>query len=581
MELRRLAAILAADIAGYSTLMGADEARTVRDLKGHQAVLLPMIGTFGGRIIDTAGDGILAEFGSVMNAVECAVAIQREMAARNAKIEQKRRLQFRIGINLGDVIYDAARIYGDGINIAARLEAIADPGGICISNKVYEDIRGKLAFTYEDLGDQQLKNISQPVRAYRLGLPEKRRASANLTLPSKPSIAVLPFMNMSGDHEQQYFADGIVGDITRALSRVKWLFVIARSSSSAYEARPIDVKQVGRELGVRYLLEGSVRKAANRVRLTAQLLDATTGHHMWAERYDRELADIFAVQDEITDQVMAAIEPQLYAAEGDRARRKRPENLDAWECMVRAISLINARTRLDGAAARRLLQKATELDPGYAQAHSLLAFVLSLSVLSGWEPRDPTLALATQTAQRALGLDGDDPWSHAAAGFALVLDRRVEDSVVEYKRALALNPSFAYGHTMLGAAFCYLGRCDEAMAQIDKAERLSPRDLLTHGNHGANNVLRAAACMVADRYREGITFARIALAENPSSTPGRRQLVINCALAGEIKEASSALQIVKRLQPNISLKWIEEWVPFVRAEDRRKYVEGFRLAGID
>jgi TolB-like protein/DNA-binding SARP family transcriptional activator/Tfp pilus assembly protein PilF len=465
-------------------------------------------------------------------------------------------------------------VAADGV---AHSCALIEPSAIGASEGVEDAAKGK--------ADCALGIGDQPLAISQMPLADCRRVSGVALarvppLPEKPSIAVMPFQNMSGDKEQDYFADGMVEEIITALSRINWLFVIARNSSFTYKGRPICVKQIGQELGVRYVLEGSVRKAANRVRITAQLIDAIAGHHVWAERYDRELADVFAVQDEIADRVMAAIEPQLYAAEGARAKRKPPESMDAWECLVRAISLINIRTKCDGAAARGLLEKATELDPSYARAHSLLAFVLALGVLSGWEPRQPALSLAIEAAQKALSLDNDDPWSHAATGFVMVLDRRVKESIAEYERALALNPSFAYGHTMLAAAYCYLGRSDEAMAHLDQAERLSPRDLLTHGNHGANNVLRAAACMVADRYREGIAFARRALAENPSSTPGSRQLVINCALAGEIEEAKSALQIVKRLQPDISLQWIEEWAPFVRAEDRWKYAEGFRLAGL-
>ena len=292
---RRLAAILAADIAGYSALMGADEARTVRDLKGHQAVVLPMIGEFAGRIIDTAGDGILAEFASVVNAVKCALAIQGTMAERNAAIEPPRRMQFRVGINIGDVVFDDVRIYGDGINVAARLENIAEPGGICISGKVYEEINGRIELACEDIGEQQLKNIARPVRAYRVHVNGIATSAAS-PLPDKPSIAVLSFQNMSGDAEQEFFTDGITEDLITDLSKVSGLFVIARNSSFVYKGRPAKVQDIGRDLGVRFVLEGSVRKAANRVRITAQLIDATTGGHLWAERFDRDLTDIFATR---------------------------------------------------------------------------------------------------------------------------------------------------------------------------------------------------------------------------------------------------------------------------------------------
>lgn len=343
---RRLAAILAADIAGYSALMGADDEATVRDLKGHQSVVLPMIGAHGGRVIDTAGDGILAEFASVVNAVKCAVAIQKVMEERNTSIDPEHRMLFRIGINLGDVIFDDTRIYGDGINIAARLEAIADPGGICISDKVYQEVRGKADIAVRDLGLQTLKNIADPVRVYRIATggivgaqtpTESRPLPTIMTLPDKPSIAVLPFTNMSGDLDQEYFADGIAEDVLTILSKQRWLFVVARNSSFTYKGKAVDIKKVGQELGVRYVLEGSVRKAANRVRVTGQLLDATTGAHVWAEKYDRDLADIFAVQDEITLSVVRAIAPAISGAEQQRAIRKSPESLDAWEAYQRGM----------------------------------------------------------------------------------------------------------------------------------------------------------------------------------------------------------------------------------------------------
>ena len=321
---RRLSAILAADIAGYSALMGADEARTVRDLKGHQAVVLPMIGEFAGRIIDTAGDGILAEFPSVVNAVKCAVAIQSKMAERNATIEPERRMQFRVGINIGDVVYDEVRIYGDGINVAARLEGIAEAGGICISSKVYEEINGRVDLACQDIGEQQLKNIARPVRAYRVRLDAVVTAADPApALPAKPSIAVLPFLNMSGDPEQEFFADGMTEDLITDLSKVSGLFVIARNSSFAYKGRSVKVQEIGRDLGVRFVLEGSVRKAGNRVRITAQLIDAGNGGHLWAERFDRDLTDIFSTQDEVVEKIVGALAVTLTQGEEQRLQPTR------------------------------------------------------------------------------------------------------------------------------------------------------------------------------------------------------------------------------------------------------------------
>jgi TolB-like protein len=382
---RRLAAILAADIAGYSALMGADEARTVRDLKGNQAVVLPMVSEFGGRVIDTAGDGILAEFASVVNAVKCAVAIQSTMAKRNAAIEPEHRMQFRIGINVGDIVYDDARIYGDGINVAARLESIAEPGGICISSKVYEEINGRIDLAYQDIGEQQLKNITRPVRVYRVRLNSLAPAAAPvLALPDKPSIAVLPFQNMSGDPEQEYFADGMVEEIITALSRIRWLFVIARNSSFTYKGRAVDVKQVGRELGVRYVLEGSVRNAANRVRVTGQLIDAANGTHLWADRFDGAIDDVFDLQDRVTASVVGAIAPKLQQAEIERAKRNPTDSLDAYDHFLRGMACVHLGTRQDIDEALRLFYRAIELDRDFASAYGMAAWCFVWRKVNGW-----------------------------------------------------------------------------------------------------------------------------------------------------------------------------------------------------
>jgi TolB-like protein/class 3 adenylate cyclase len=385
---RRLAAILAADIAGYSALMGADEARTVQDLKEHQAVVLPMIKEHGGRIIDTAGDGILAEFGSVVNAAECAVAIQRTMAERNAEVEETRCMRFRIGINQGDVVFDDSRVYGDGVNVAARLESLAEPGGICISRKVYEDISGKVQLAFVDLGEQQLKNIAQPVRVYRVSGEQLAAARATakpaLALPDKPSIAVLPFTNLSGDPEQEYFADGMVEDIITGLSRFRWLFVIARNSSFAYKGRAVDVRQVGRELGVRYLLEGSVRKSANRVRIAGQLIDASSGVHLWADRYDGAHEDVFELPDQVTASVVGAIAPRLEQAEIERARRKPTESLDAYDFYLRGLANWYKRTREGTNEALRLFYRAIERDPDFAAAYAAAAMCFNRRKPFSW-----------------------------------------------------------------------------------------------------------------------------------------------------------------------------------------------------
>jgi len=575
---RRLTAILAADVAGYSRLVEVDEEGTLAQWRAHWSdVIEPKIKEHRGRIARVTGDGILAEFASVIDAVRCSVEVQRRVAERNAPVPHDKRIEFRMGINFGELIIQGGDFWGDGVNIAARLEALAEPGGICVSGRVQEDTQGKVDIGFEDTGEQQLKNIARPVRVYRVRLDGVAKSAPALPLPSKPSIAVLPFEDMSGDPGEDHFADGVVEEITTALSRIRWLFVIARNSTFTYKGRAVDVKQVSRELGVRYALEGSVRKAANRLRVTAQLIDAVTGHHVWAERYDRELADIFALQDEITEQVVAAVEPQLYAAEGVRARRKLPESLDAWECVVRALSYVNTRSQKDYAIARDLLERAIALDPAYAQAYALFAYVTTLEATYGWQPRGPALSRALDAAQKAIELDSDDAWAYFALGFVHGMSRRVDEAVVELEKALALNPNFAVAYTYLGFFLAYLGRGREALQKTDAAERLNPRGLFP----GVNSLCRAVAHFSAREYVDAVSYARKAVLESPGIVTGYRMLVVNCALAGEIDQARTALEAVKRLQPDVSLRWVSEYAPFADTRQRQEYIEAFRRAGLE
>jgi adenylate cyclase len=582
---RRLAAILAADVVGYSRLTGADEEGTVSRLRAlRQELIDPVIAAHSGRTIKLMGDGRLVEFASVVDAMRCALEVQRGMVARNVNVAPDRRIEFRVGIHLGDVIVESdGDLMGDGVNIAARLEGIAEPGGICLSNAAYEQVRDKIAEEFVDLGEQSLKNIARPVRAYRLELPHGAKAATDgperptLALPDKPSIAILPFANMSGDPHQDFFADGMVEDITTALSKLRWFFVIARNSSFTYKGKAVDVKQVSHELGVRYVLEGSVRKAGELVRITAQLIDGESGNHVWADRYDRPLGDIFAVQDEITASVVASIEPQLYAAEVSRAKRKLPESLDAWECVMRALELINARAQDANAKGQELLQRAIVIDPGYARAYGLLSYATALEATYGWKPYRPTMLVAGEIANKAVLLDVDDPWAHFAVGYVARSSARPQDAVVAYTKALALNPSFAWGYSSLGAALACLGQSDEALAQIDMAERLSPRDMFT----GMNQIFRSLAYFVAQQYGQGMECARRSLQENPNLANGLRMLIVNCAQAGELSEAKSALERLTRLVPMVSLE--EEAVRFTlfaRPEDRERALQALRLAGL-
>jgi adenylate cyclase len=575
---RRLSAILVADVAGYSRLMHDDEEAThARFTALFAGAIMPAIAEHGGRIVKNTGDGFLAEFASAVEAVRAATQFQTQIHELSASDAEDGRLVFRVGINIGDVIVEPHDIFGDDVNIAARLESIAEPGGICISSSAYDRIRGKLAVDFADLGEQNLKNIARPVRVYRVQFEGATTSASSLAFPDRPSIAVLPFQNLSGDPEQDYFADGMVEEITTALSRIRQLFVITRNSTLIYKGRIVDVKQISRELGVRYVVEGSVRRVNSHVRITAQLVDAVAGHNVWVERYEREFADIFALQDEITERIAASIEPQLYAAEYIRSKRKSPESLDAWECAMRALSYVNTRSMRDYAIALELLKKAIQIDATYALPHALIAYMTALEVLYGWMPEAIAIPAARDAAEKGLLLDADDPWVHLALGYVHQQSRRSEDAVQEYKKALSLNPNFALAHTYLATALCYLGQIDEALAHIVTSERLSPRGLF----QGINSLMRSVAYYFAGKHKEAAAFARKSILESPGIVTGYRQLVVNSALAGEIDEARAALRILKGLQPELSLKWIEEWLPYRREGDRQKVIEGFRLAGLE
>ena len=525
---RRLAAILAADIAGYSKLMGADEEGTVRDLKAHQAVILPMISDHGGRVIDTAGDGILAEFGSVLNAIKCAVALQKTMAERNTGVDDARRMQFRIGINQGDVVSDETRIYGDGINVAARLEALSEPGGICISGKVFDEIRGKVDLHLTDIGDQELKNITHPVRAYRVGdlagaspkaqavahhrgaSPKRKSLPAMLLglmglskrssagsgkatrastggpeLPSL-SIVVLPFANLSADPDQDYFADGLTEDLTTDLSRISGSFVIARNTAFTFKGKATDVRQLGRELGVRYVLEGSVRRIEDQVRVNAQLIDAVSGAHVWAERVDGDLIRFGRLQDVITARLARALDLQLVEAESRRAQRERPNNPGAVDLAMRGQVLMNRyRSRESLTEARALFEKALKLDPDLPNALIGHSRALSNLVTARWVTDiEQDAAKADDAANRVLASYPDNAEAHLAKGEALKALKRHDAAIVECNAAIALNPNLAPAYSSLGSACIFAGKAEDAFEPLKMAIRISPRDPYLNFTYG-------------------------------------------------------------------------------------------------
>jgi TolB-like protein/class 3 adenylate cyclase/Flp pilus assembly protein TadD len=581
---RRLAAIVALDIAGYSQLMGANEEGTLRQLKAHRKELVdPKIVEHRGRIVKTTGDGMLVEFVSVVDAVRCSAEIQRGMVDRNAAVPAESRIEFRIGINVGDIISDGGDIYGDGVNLAARLEALAEPGGIYVSRVVRDQVRDKLTFAFDDLGEQIVKNIAHPVGVHRVHLGENVghggtvvSGARDQSAVDRPSVAVLPFVNMSGDAEQEYFADGIAEDIITGLSKLRWFFVIARNSSFVYKGKAVEVTRVARELRVRYVLEGSVRKGGDRVRITAQLIDASTGNHIWADRYDGRLTDIFSLQDEITRKVIAAIEPKLLEAEAIRTQDRSPENLGAWDMLIRANSLFWRVTRSEGEAAITILRRAVGRFPDYGPAHSKLAFMLLVSGYLGWNFMEPQTAEAARLAARALELDDSDPWAHLALGYVAFTMRRTEEAAEEFQRAIDLNPNFAAAHGYLGWALALAGRSDQAITHLEEAIRMSPHD----PQNALFNVGLAAAHFLAGRYTEAVAFGRKAIQQRHGFTGGHRIYVASLAQAGQVEAARAALAQLKEVQPEISIAWIEKYVPYTDAQ-MVKFLDGMRKAGLD
>ena len=551
---RRLAAILAADIVGYSRLMEADEAGTLARVKALRAELLhPKVVAYGGRIVKTTGDGTLIEFPSAVDAVQHAIEVQREMAQRNAAEPDGRRMDLRMGINLGDIIIDGDDIYGDGVNVAARLEGLAEPGNICISGTVHDHVRGKLDAEFNDMGAQTLKNISKPVQIYGVMLgPTKTKGAPTpeLMLPDKPSIAVLPFTNMSGDPEQEYFADGVVEDIITGLSRIKWFFVIARNSSFTYKGRSVDLRQIGRELGVHYVLEGSVRKAGNRIRITAQLVDASNGHHVWAERYDRSLDDIFALQDEIAMSVIGAMEPNLRKAEIERVKRKRPDNLDAYDHVLRALPLAYNMMPEEAAEAIPLLQKAVELDPGYASAHAVLAWCFHFRFSRGGLHEEDRVS-AIRHARAAMKTGSDDATALALAGLVLCFDDHDYVTALKlFDQALALSSSNIFALSCSSVVLAWMGETELAMDRAQNALRLSPFDSLKYLSYDA----LAISYFHTKRYEDACDAAQQAVESNSRFSSPHALLAAALVRLGRIEEAKAAAQRVLALQPSFTVR---------------------------
>jgi TolB-like protein len=578
---RRLAAILAADVAGYSRLMGADEEGTHERLRAHFAELIhPKIEEHRGRVVKNTGDGFLADFASVVDAVRCAVEMQRGMTYREPDIPEDLRIRFRMGVNLGDIIVESDDIFGDGVNVAARLEGLAEPGGVCVSRMVRDNVRDKVDYTFEDLGEQQVKNIARPVRAYRVrAVRDATPAVAPpLALPDKPSLVVLPFQNMSGDAEQEYFADGMVEEITTAIARVPWLFVIARNSAFTYKGKAVDVKQVARELGVRYVLGGSVRKGGNRVRITGQLIDTTTRAHIWADHFDGMLDDIFELQDQVASSVAGAIEPKLRRAEAERAGRKPTESLDAYDLYLRALAQNYKRTREGMAEAVRLAQLALERDPDYGPAMSLIAVSRGMQQLRHWIPHSgPEAEEGVRLARQSIIAAGEDPTTLGAGGLALshlTGDNIAALSAVDH--AIGLNPNYANGFGIRALILAYLNRPEEAILSAHQAMRLSPLD---PGMFGFCSAL-ALAHLELGRYEEGLRWAEESLRAN-IGIPGMRQKLSLCGHLGRRDAAEECLRQLREIHPEVTIAGISRGLPKgYSPELTAHFLEGLRKAGV-
>ena len=586
---RRLAAIFAADVEGYSRLMGADEVGTLRDLTQRRSILDGLIAVHRGRIANTAGDSVLAEFGSAVDAVRCAVEAQAALAEANSGASPERHINFRIGVHVGDVMVRAGDLFGDGVNIAARLQTLASAGGVCVSGVAHDQVRKILPFVFVELGAQKVKNIEDPIRAFAISAEDTAVAdragfvsatvdnNKPLALPDKPSIAVLPFQNMSGDPEQEYFADGMVEDIITGLSRSKSLFVIARNSSFTYKGRAVDIKQVGRELGVRYVLEGSVRKSGDRVRITGQLIEAENGHHIWADKFDSKLEDIFDLQDKMTSSVVGAISPQLERAEIERARRKPTENLQAYDYYLRALYNTYAFTREANIEVLALSEIASTIDPVFALAYALGANSFVQRKSFGWT-MDGSLAEnhARKLARRAVELDKDDPLVLAMAGQVHThLLGEVENGAALLKRAVSLDPNLAPARYWGGWAQVYLGNLDAATSEFLMAIRLSPIDpRIFIAQTGL-----AHACFLAGHYIEGLSWAKLGIQHQPNF-PAAHRIAMSClAMLGRLEEAQLARVVALRIDPTVRISNLRDRAPW-RPEDLKKVSEAYRIAGV-
>jgi adenylate cyclase len=586
---RKLTAILSADVAGYSRLVGEDDIATVQLLENCREMITSCTVRYGGRVIDSAGDNLLSEFKSVVDAVQCAVEIQSKLSERNAQVTDDRKMEYRIGVNLGDVIEDGGKIYGDGVNVAARLESLAEPGGICISGVVYDQVKKKLNIEYQFDGQKSLKNIEEPVRVYRVlpfqGAAAQRNIKAKVErmafpLPEKPSIAVLPFMNMSGDPSQEYIGDGICENIITALSQISEMFVIARNSTFTYKGRSVRVQQVAEELGVRYVLEGSVQRSGDRIRVTAQLIDALSGHHLWSQKYDRKLGEFFDLQDELTKKIAVSLQVELTHGEQARVYAKSTDNLEAWSYGVRGNYLLDRYNKQDNVKARELLEAAIMLDPGYVLAYVWLSATHAMDANYGWsESREDSLKRIHELAQKALAIDNKSASVHILLGLIyLFFQRQHDNAIAEGKLAISLDPNFSIGHAHLAQIMFFSGRFEEAIALTEKAMRLSPYYpafylsplARSHAFRGRYKEAIATGNQLYDRSRRG---------EYPEEWALTHLAGLYVAL-GRQDEARALMAEALKINPGLSLAFFKQSQPFKNPAHMQRELNALKTAGL-
>jgi len=574
---RKLAAILSADVVGYSRLMRDDEEATVRALAAYRVLITEIIQQNNGRVVDSPGDNILAEFASVVDAINGAIKIQNEIRKSNTDTPKDRRMEFRIGINLGDVIEEEQRIYGDGVNIAARLEGLATVGGICISGTVYEHVRDKLSLEYKYLGEQKVKNISEPIKLYSIPAKPSDVSSEEASEPNFPdqlSIAVLPFVNISGDSEQEYFSDGITEDLITDLSQISGLFVIARNSVFTYKGKAVKVQEVSKDLNVRYVLEGSVRKVSDRVRINAQLVDAKTGGHLWAKRYDRDLKDIFAVQDEVTKNIVSALSVKLTKSEEDHLTRRYTNILEAYEYALRGLEYHSRYTRGANIKAQKMLLKAIELDPEYSAAYSRLALVYLHEWTQGWSQDPKSMERAFELAQKAIAMDNSLPEAHRILGDIYLYRKDLERARAEREKAVALDPNYADGLAGLGEVLIWAGDHDKGIALVKKAMQLNPY------HHAWYFFVLGLAYFLKERYEDASEILDRALIRNPDFLGTHLILAVMYGLTGRKEECQTEVEEILRISPGFSLELLKEMMPTTDQTKIDTAIDIFRRAGL-